>query len=129
MRLLLDTHILLWWSLGNRLLTPRARAMIEDRGNEIAVSIASVWESSIKSRLGRRSENMVSATEFAELVAENNFALVPILLRHSVEVERLPLAHGDPFDRLLVATAYADTYRFLTHDRALAAYGDQVIVV
>ncbi len=88
----------------------------------------SVWEIAIKNQLSRHAIN-VTGRQFAALIAEAGFELLPVTARHALEIENLPNEHGDPFDRLLVATARAETYRLLTHDRALAAYDDHVMAV
>ena len=129
MRLLLDTHIMLWWALGNTRLTPAARTLIADAAQAKVVSIASVWEVAIKHGSNRASSMPVDAATFAGFVSEAGFALLPVEVPHLLEVERLPQSHGDPFDRLLVATARADGLRLMTHDETLAAYGDHVMVV
>ena len=99
MRLLLDTHALLWLMAGNPLLTPRASSLIQD-ADEVYVSSASIWEIAIKWHIGK-------IEEYPEIVAAKleRAGLRELLVtnRHAIAVGRLPLLHNDPFDRLLVA--------------------------
>ena len=129
MRLLLDTHIIVWWALGNPMLLPRERARIEDSANEIGVSVASIWEVATKNATSRREPIGVSAPRLLDLVARAEFQLLPVFAHQAEAIEGPPSAHGDPFDRLLVATAVVDGWRLLTHDKQLAAYGPTVILV
>jgi PIN domain nuclease of toxin-antitoxin system len=129
--LLLDTHVAIWAVTGADALPASIAATIADPGNEVAVSMASLWEIAIKGSLApsRRDSTGMSAEQAMEEFAAASFEIVPIEFKHVKCVESLPPFHRDPFDRLLVATALADTYRLVTHDRALAAYGDHVMVV
>ena len=131
MRLLLDTHIAVWAVADLHRLRDATAAMIEDVENEVAVSIASLWEIAIKNNLGRVARDPIglSLAHALDAFAEASFAILPISTRHLAEVERLPTLHGDPFDRLLVATAQADGYRLMTHDARLAPYGNHVMVI
>lgn len=129
MRLLLDTHIVAWWALGDPKLSEQGRALIDDDRSYVAVSVASIWEAASKGRLDRVSAIGLSAIAMADFVLESGADLIDVSLGQTLKVEQLPLLHGDPFDRLLVATALADTYRLVTSDRALAAYGDHVLLV
>ena len=104
---------------------------ITDPDNDIAVSIVSLWEIAIKLPLRRGTEWDIELTveqAMAEFDAAQ-FDVIGIGVRHLSVIETLPPHHGDPFDRLLVATAYADTYRLVTHDRQLMKYGDQIILI
>ena len=130
-RLLLDTHVAIWAVSAVERLPPSAVDMIEDTTNVVAVSLASLWEIAIKNNLGRAPREPIGLS-LAEAIAEfetASFTILPIERQHLAGVERLPHVHGDPFDRLLVATAYADTYRLMTNDRTLTAYGDHVFLV
>lgn len=131
MRLLLDTHVAIWAVLGAPKLGTLATRAIADPANDVLVSIATLWEIAIKNNLGRAVRDPIglTLTQAVEEFAAASFALLPIETRHLHEVERLPLHHGDPFDRLLVAQARADGYRLMTHDASLAAYGDHVMVI
>lgn len=129
MKLLLDTHIMLWWALGDKQLSAAARTLISDERNECVVSVASLWEIAIKSRLGRGLPVGVTAIHYSELIEEAGFSLKDVRKAHALGVERLDGIRGDPFDRLLVAQAHVEGITLLTHDKALGAYGDFVMVV
>jgi PIN domain nuclease of toxin-antitoxin system len=120
-RLLLDTHTLLWWRVDSPLLSSRARSEIADATNEILVSVATLWEISIKRVLGKLS----FPDDLEEVVREESFGLVPISFQHlrRLDLETLPGLHRDPFDRMLVAQALTEGAPLVTNDRALLAYG------
>ncbi|MFN4096654.1 MAG: type II toxin-antitoxin system VapC family toxin [Sphingomonas sp.] len=131
MRLLLDTHIAIWAVLDAPMLTTHARQLIQDPANTVAVSLASLWEIAIKN--GRKPEGK-GAIGFSVGSARDEFAaasfdIQPFDIAVLQAVEQLPRHHGDPFDRLIVATAMTYDYRLLTHDRALAAYGERILTV
>jgi len=125
-KILLDTHILLWWMADDRRLPRPARLAIEDPANRVFVSIASLWETAIKFSLKRVVADPEALREAAE---RDGFSLLPIDARHCSAVARLPHHHSDPFDRLLVAQALVEPMRLLTHDSQLARYSDTVAVV
>ncbi|MDB5075929.1 MAG: hypothetical protein JWO42_2108 [Chloroflexi bacterium] len=126
MRLLLDTHILLWCLGDNPALPPQAKVLIADSYNEVFVSPISLWEIAIKVRLGKL---VADAGEVREAALESGFAQLPFLLEHAVAVAQLPDHHRDPFDRALVAQAHCEPLRLLTHDPMVAAYGGTVLLV
>lgn len=125
MRLLLDTHIFLWAANRSSRLTSGARKLL-DNADAVSVSSATIWEIAIKARLGK-----IKADPYVMLdaIEEIGFEELPVLGKHTVGVARLPFHHGDPFDRLLVAQAIAETMRFVTADRRLAVYSELVTVV
>ena len=121
MRVLLDTHLLLWALADPARLPPATRPLIENA--DVYVSAASIWEISIKAALGKLSADpreVVAALEPA------GFLQLPISVEHAARVASLPPVHRDPFDRLLVAQALVEPMRLLTTDAALAGYGDLV---
>lgn len=122
MRLLVDSHPLLWFVLGNkkRLSTPM-RARIEDA--ESLVSTASLWEVSIKSALGK----LNAPDDLPERIEDLGFELLPITAEHAWRVRALPHHHGDPFDRLLIAQAQTDSLPIITADPRFADYEVTVI--
>ncbi len=122
MRLLLDTHILLWLMQDDSRLNLRARALI-DAASEVYVSAASIWELAIKARIGKIEEN---PEEIVGMMETAGLLDLPVGMRHAVGSGRLPLLHRDPFDRLLVAQAIAETMRLLTADTQLQAYSELV---
>jgi PIN domain nuclease of toxin-antitoxin system len=125
MRLLLDTHIALWALADDPRLPPRARELIADEDNAIHVSTASVWEIAIKHTL-QRGDMPVSAAQALRWFRSAGYLLLDVKPEHAVAVEKLPLLHTDPFDRLLVAQALAEPLRLLTHDPAVARYSNAI---
>lgn len=120
MRLLLDTHILLWWLSDDRKLTKIARDLIANPDNDVLVSAASVWEISIKAALGRLE---IELDDLEDAIVKNGFRPLPIALRHALTAGRLPNVHRDPFDRMLVAQASVEELRIVSHDRVFERYG------
>lgn len=131
MRLLLDTHVAVWAVSKPGALPERWRIALEDGANDIAVSVASLWEIAIKNSLEGKRESHFDVTFDQAVLAfdEVGFIVLPIGVASLREVGRLPHLHRDPFDRLFVATSIADGWRLLTHDKQLAAYGPTVILV
>jgi PIN domain nuclease of toxin-antitoxin system len=119
-RLLLDTHVLLWWLSDDRKLAQPAREIIANPDNDVLVSSASAWEISIKAALGRL-EIELDSLETA--IERNGFRPLPIGVRHALAVGRLPNVHRDPFDRMLVAQAKVEELRIVSHDRVFERYG------
>jgi PIN domain nuclease of toxin-antitoxin system len=118
-RLLLDTHVLLWW-LADDLKLPRvSRTIIANPDNEVLVSSVSLWEISIKAALGRIE---VELDDLEAGIARNGFRLLPIGFRHALTAGRLPAVHRDPFDRMLVAQARVEELRIVSHDRVFERY-------
>jgi PIN domain nuclease of toxin-antitoxin system len=131
LNLLLDTHVALWAVTGHKRLSVRARELISDTDNLIAVSVASLWEIAIKHALGRESEAAISlsARASAAAFALAGYSVLPVSISHVLAVEDLPALHADPFDRLLVAQALSEPMRFLTHDAQVVRYSDTIILV
>ncbi len=125
MRILLDTHILLWALVEPAKLPIKARALLEDDANEVWFSAASIWEITIKAQAGRV-DFPVSPDEIAAAAEETGFAELPVCARHAAAVCTLPLHHRDPFDRLLIAQAITEPARLLTVDAALGRYSELV---
>jgi PIN domain nuclease of toxin-antitoxin system len=123
-RVLLDTHLLLW-ALGSPLkLSANTRKLVDT--SEVYVSAASIWEISIKAALGKLKAD---AAEVLAAIQPAGLSLVPITGEHAARVARLPAHHTDPFDRILIAQAVTEPMILLTNDRALEPYGDLVRVV
>jgi PIN domain nuclease of toxin-antitoxin system len=119
MRLLLDTHVLLW-ALGDPgELDDEARSAIVDPDNEVLVSAGSTWEIAIKSALGK----LRAPDDLSEQIAASHFAELGITIEHTLTAGALPRHHADPFDRLLVAQAQLEGLALLTRDKRLELYG------
>jgi PIN domain nuclease of toxin-antitoxin system len=116
-RLLLDTHVVLWWGQQSRRLRPTVRRQIAE-ADEVFVSAASAWEVSIKVALGK----LAVPGPLMEVVTASGFSAMPIGFAHAEEVKNLPLLHADPFDRLLIAQARVEGLHLVTHDRLLERY-------
>jgi len=119
LRLLLDTHALLWWLAGDASLSELAYEAINDGETFAAASVASVWEISIKQSVGR----LRVPEDFVEKVRAGRLQLLSITAEHAWAAGALPLHHSDPFDRMLVAQAQAEGLTIVTRDRRIALYG------
>lgn len=108
LRLLLDTHALIWWLAGDEALSRRAREAIADEVNEIAVSAASAMEIATNFRVGKLPGVALLAQGFKEIIAEQGFGELPISVRHARLAGEMNIAHKDPFDRLLIAQAQVE---------------------
>lgn len=126
-RLLIDTHVFLWWVNDAPDLTATARLAISDADNECYLSIASCWEMAIKSSLGKLSLAKPLERFVSEQLRANNFTLLNIELRHAAKVEKLPFHHRDPFDRLLIAQAITEKLIIVAADSAFSAYGVKIL--
>jgi PIN domain nuclease of toxin-antitoxin system len=123
MRLLLDTHVFLWFAWGAPQLSSPARGLIEDTTNRKWVSTASLWEIAIKVAAGKHSLAR-PLDEFLTLHLEGNgFRSLPIRRAHLVQTTAFPLHHRDPFDRMLVAQSMIEAMPLVSADPALDAYG------
>lgn len=123
MRLLLDTHTLLWWVEDDARLPAHARKAIANPGNECLVSLASAWEMAIKCRLGKLTLASPVRQYFPTQLAANGFVQLDIAFRHVARVEALEYHHRDPFDRLLAAQALEEKLTIVSVDAAFEAYG------
>ena len=121
MKLLLDTHLLLWAAGEPKRLPKHIRTLLEDRDNELLFSAASLWEVAIKSGLGRK-DFRVEARLLRRGLLDNGYSELPILSDHVVAIESLPPIHKDPFDRVLVAQATVEGITLLTNDPVVAQY-------
>jgi PIN domain nuclease of toxin-antitoxin system len=119
LRLLLDTHTLLW-ALGNpEELVAEARSAIVDPENDIVVSAASTWEIAIKGARGK----LRIPEELSDQIAASGFEELPVTIVHSIEAGALPRHHSDPFDRMLIAQAQIEGLTLVTRDQRFADYG------
>ena len=122
MRLLLDTHLLLWAAASPQRLSVRARDLLLDPGHELVFSVASLWEVAIKRSLGR-DDFTVDTQLLRRGLLHNGYAELPVLGPHALAVEQLPALHKDPFDRILLAQAQVEGMTLLTADEAVSNYG------
>jgi PIN domain nuclease of toxin-antitoxin system len=116
-RLLLDTHALLWW-LADDGLTDQARDAVADQDNLVMVSAVSAWEISIKKALGK----LTAPDDLEQQIDDGGFAPLPITIRHGIAAGELPRHHDDPFDRMLIAQAVAEGLTVVTHDKRFTDY-------
>ena len=122
MRLLLDTHALLWWLDGDTSLSPAAREAIANESNEIFLSAASAWEITTKYRLGKLPGAAAVAENIVESVASQGFLELPITLAHGQTAGALPGPHRDPFDRMLIAQALAEGLVLISNEVVFDSY-------
>lgn len=128
MKLLLDTHVLLWAAAEPDRLKEPVRVMLSDPDNELFFSAASIWEVSIKSGLGRP-EFSVDPNLLRRGLVDRGFLELAISAAHAAAVMELPPLHKDPFDRLIVAQARHEGFLLLTADEMVAAYGGSILFV
>jgi PIN domain nuclease of toxin-antitoxin system len=121
MKLLLDTHIVLWAAQGAEHLPLDAHTLMNDPENELLFSVASLWEIVIKCGLGRE-DFKVDPRIMRRSLLENDYRELPILSEHAVAIHALPPIHKDPFDRMLIAQATVEGIMLLTADAQLAKY-------
>lgn len=122
MKLLLDTHVLLWWQTDDPRLNREARRAIAG-ADVVWVSAASAWEASIKSARGR----LRLDEKFRLLASTDDFTPLPVSLEHAERVAELRPHHSDPFDRLLIAQALTENATIVTHDHAFSPYGVRIL--
>ncbi len=126
MRLLLDTHILLWAAAAPERLSMAARAMLDDDGNQLLFSSASLWEIAIKRGLDR-ADFRVDPLLLRRGLIDNGYEELPITGEHAVSIDRLPPLHKDPFDRILAAQALVEGLTLVTSDMRLRDYPGSII--
>ena len=124
MRLLLDTHVLLWWLADDARLGGHARALIADPANDVLVSAVSLWEIVVKARIGKL---VASLDDILDAVSANGFIRLGLENTHLRALMTLPLHHRDPFDHLLLAQALAEGAMFCSDDANAGKYGVNVV--
>ncbi|HEY5299401.1 MAG TPA: type II toxin-antitoxin system VapC family toxin [Acetobacteraceae bacterium] len=128
MRVLLDTHILLWAITDGTRLDRETRLLLEDPGAEVLFSAASIWEIAIKASL-RREDFPARPQEIADAARQTGFIELPVHSSAAARVADLPMHHRDPFDRILVAQAMAEPMRLYTADPVLTRYSELVTLI
>lgn len=121
MKLLVDTHVLLWAALSFDRLPQEAQTLMGAPDNELLFSVASLWEIAIKRGLGR-ADFQVDPRVLRRGLLDNGYCELPILSEHAVAIDSLPALHKDPFDRMLIAQATVEGITLLTVDGQVAAY-------
>ena len=123
MRILLDTHALLWWFSDDLSLTQTARKHIGDARNEVLISAATAWEIATKVRLGRLPTGIDLAAEFMAYLNQAGFQVLEITADHGIRAGSLPGPHKDPFDRMLIAQSQAEHLAIVSADLIFDEYG------
>ncbi|MEO6589641.1 MAG: type II toxin-antitoxin system VapC family toxin [Pyrinomonadaceae bacterium] len=126
MHLLIDTHILIWFLEGNKLLSKTRRQIVADSQNNIFVSIACLWEMAIKISIGK----LTLAKPLADVIKQieiEGFEILPVLPEHTLQVSTLPFHHRDPFDRIIIAQAQIENLAVMTDDKDFADYGVKIL--
>lgn len=122
MRVLIDTHAFLWWTVDDARLSERARDIIGDGRNDVMVSVASVWEIAIKTAKGRLNLPVDVGRYVDDRLRRNRWSTLAIDVRHVIRAAALPDLHRDPFDRALIAQAQVEAIPLLTTDPAITRY-------
>lgn len=123
LRLLLDTHTLLWWWKGDRRLPAKALAVIDDAASEVHVSVATIWEIAIKRSLGKLALDDRVIADLRSGAALDRLVELPIAREHAVEAGTMQVAHKDPFDRLLIAQAQLEGLSLVSNERMFDRFG------
>jgi len=123
MKLLLDTHALLWWLDGDRRLSSRARILIADENNPVSVSAASAWEIATKVRSGKLPGAVEVAERLPEILFEQTFREMPVTVVHARRAGLMQSAHRDPFDRMLIAQAQLEDVALVSNERLFDSFG------
>lgn len=122
MKLLLDTHTLLWFTWGHANLSANARTLMMEATNDLFLSAASLWEIAVKVSLNKLLLAQPYQAFLERAIADNSLIILPITVAHGAELTTLPLHHRDPFDRLLIAQALVEGMPLLSNDAAFDAY-------
>ncbi len=122
MRVLIDTHVLLWALSGDKRLSRKAHSVISSFDNEVFVSAASAWEIATKHRLGKLPDADAVAGNLSAIIEQLGFRALPISLGHAERAGALPGEHRDPFDRMLIAQSQAENLPLVSNERMFDAY-------
>ena len=123
MRILLDTHAIVWWATGDERLSRKARVALADPTTEVFISIASAWEIQIKATLQKLTLHESVDTLYRNLIIDQGFRMIGIELKDIDLLSKLPPHHRDPFDRMLVAQALRGDFTLVTKDSIVSSYG------
>jgi PIN domain nuclease of toxin-antitoxin system len=123
LRLLLDTHAVVWWFRGDLRLPKRVRDAIANEADAVFVSAVSAFEIALKHRLGKLPEASMLVRRFSSISEEQGFAPLPVTIRHGLAAGELPIAHRDPFDRLIIAQALVENLKLASNERLFDAAG------
>ncbi len=127
MRVLLDTHVLLWWFFDDSALSQPARSTIANPANDVLVSSASAWEISTKHRLGKLDEAREVIRDLAGLLRRARFEVLPMGLEHALRAGALRSVHRDPFDRMLIAQSQLEGLVLVSADRMLTKHEVEIL--
>ena len=127
MKILLDTHIFIWWADQPERLSPAALSALEDEANELLLSVASVWEMQIKIQLGKLKLRLPLKEVVKDQQETNDLTVSPVTLTHVLALDALPLHHKDPFDRLLIAQSIEEDLTLVTADSQFAVYSVKLL--
>lgn len=127
MRLLLDTHALIWLLTDRRHVPPHIQLLVADTRNQVYVSAVSVFEVAARNSAARRGGFNLSADDLIAASSEADFQMLSLQPEHAAAVETIASYHGDPFDRLLLAQAQVEGLQLVTHDQELAQYDSRTI--
>jgi len=127
MKLLLDTHIFIWWVDEPEKLSTAAISALEDEANELLLSVASVWEMQIKLQLGKLKLSLPLKELVKNQQDTNDLRVSPVALTHVLALDSLPFHHKDPFDRLLIAQCMAEGLTIVTVDSQFSAYSVKLL--
>jgi len=127
MKLLLDTHIFIWWADQPEKLSSAALSALEDEANELLLSVASVWEMQIKFQLGKLKLSLPLKELIKNQQETNDLTVSPVALTHVLALDGLPYHHKDPFDRLLIAQSIVEGLTIVTADSQFSAYSAKLL--
>ena len=126
-RLLIDTHVLLWWLDGDKRLVRKPRQLVQSEDNDIFVSAATVWEITTKARIGKLPGALAVAADVPACIADQGFVPLSITVEHAQIAGNLPGPHRDPFDRMLIAQAQLHQLTIVTQDPRFPLYGVPIL--
>jgi PIN domain nuclease of toxin-antitoxin system len=123
---LVDTHILIWWLTDDTNLSQKAREILSNPNNHVSISVVSAWEMSIKLGLNKDFQMSVSLEDCFD--EKNGFEVLPVNLNHVSKLEKLPMLHKDPFDRMLVAQAISEGCALVSADKKVGQYSEVTVI-